>query len=117
VAEHKRLYLLEHVEPSDRETFADAVRATALALKIPPDWLMAVMYQESRLQPDAVNLAGSKACGLIQFMPDTIEALNLPADRSVPVDLVPGGEELGRGTRAVSPGQHRLQTESRPRHR
>lgn len=46
-------------------------------LKIDPNYLMAVMAFESgrSFLPDKVNAAGSKAVGLIQFMPNTAKSL------------------------------------------
>lgn len=42
-------------------------------LKIDPNWLLAVMYKESRIRHDIINKIG--AGGLIQFMPDTAKGL------------------------------------------
>ena len=69
------LYLLEEASPfiKDVHNFEYKVRRIAKKLHIPPEWLMAVMYSESRLNPDAVNLKGSGATGLIQFMPTTAD--------------------------------------------
>lgn len=59
---------------SDKEDFLAKVKAVAARLGINPDWLMGVMYKESRLNPGAVN-GSTGASGLIQFMPDTAAAL------------------------------------------
>lgn len=59
---------------SDKEDFLAKVKAVAARLGINPDWLMGVMYKESRLNPRAVN-GVTGAIGLIQFMPDTATAL------------------------------------------
>jgi hypothetical protein len=53
----------------DTAAFAQAVDRVAQDLHIPPDWLMAVMYAESGLNPAAENRQGSGAAGLIQFLP------------------------------------------------
>ncbi|MGB1207524.1 MAG: transglycosylase SLT domain-containing protein [Chitinophagales bacterium] len=68
------LYLLEEASHyvKDINNFEYKVRRIAKKLRVPPEWLMAVMYSESRLNPNAVNLKGSGATGLIQFMPNTI---------------------------------------------
>jgi hypothetical protein len=65
-----------------RTAFESRVRAIASALGINPDWLMMVMWSESRLNAQAVNKqpgdptdpltrSSKRATGLIQFMPDT----------------------------------------------
>jgi hypothetical protein len=69
-----------------RAVFETTVRSIALKLGINPDWLMMVMWSESRLNAQAVNKqegdpadslvrSAYRATGLIQFMPDT--ALNM----------------------------------------
>jgi hypothetical protein len=57
--------------------FVDKVAAIAIDLDIPPDWLMACMAFESAesFMAGKLNLAGSGAVGLIQFMPATAKAL------------------------------------------
>jgi hypothetical protein len=70
----------------DRAQFETTVRSISALLGINPNWLMMVMYSESRLNAQAVNFqpgdpsdpltrSATRATGLIQFMPDT--ALNL----------------------------------------
>jgi hypothetical protein len=73
------LYLMEKASQyvKDTESFETAVRETAAFLDIPPEWLMAVMYSESRLNPAAVNFKGSGATGLIQFMVPVVRELNV----------------------------------------
>lgn len=46
-------------------------------LEIPPDFLMACIAFETgeTFSPSILNAAGSKACGLLQFMPTTAAAL------------------------------------------
>jgi len=69
-----------------RATFEITVRNISDKLGINPNWLMMVMWSESRLNAQAVNKqagdpadpltrSANRATGLIQFMPDT--ALNL----------------------------------------
>ncbi len=77
------LYLLEHAKPyiPDLNGFADRVIDVAEDLAVPPDWLMAVMYAESKFDPGIANLQGSGATGLIQFMPATAADLGISIDR------------------------------------
>jgi soluble lytic murein transglycosylase len=51
---------------------AEIGRASGLA-RVPPDWILAVMRQESLLRPDAVSRAGAR--GLMQLLPATASAL------------------------------------------
>lgn len=64
------LALINFVPQSEQALFEAKVRAIAGRLGFPPEWLMAVMYSESGLRPNAVNPNGG-ATGLIQFMPAT----------------------------------------------
>ena len=58
----------------NREEFAEKVNNISNELGIEANWLMFVMWFESRLNPQAVNpISGST--GLIQFMPSTARAL------------------------------------------
>jgi len=72
------LYLIEEASRfvSDPLTFEGKVRSVAKALDIAPEWLMAVMYSESKFNPAVVNHRGSGATGLIQFMVPTVRELN-----------------------------------------
>ena len=67
------LYLLDRagIYVSDLPAFEYKVREVAKRLDIPPEWLMSVMYSESRFNAGAANFKGSGAIGLIQFMPTT----------------------------------------------
>lgn len=67
------LYLLDKVPPTvnNPHDFEEMVRQVSQNLDIAPEWLMSVMYAESRLDPSIVNRRGSQASGLIQFMPAT----------------------------------------------
>lgn len=61
--------------PAFREPgFKEALEKSAANLGIDPNHLIAIMKQESKLDPQAVNKT-SKATGLIQFMPDTAAKL------------------------------------------
>lgn len=69
------LYLMHKAQVyiDDPEGFEDKVRHTADRLNIPPEWLMAVMYSESKFNSSVENHKGSGAVGLIQWMPATIK--------------------------------------------
>lgn len=69
-----------------KATFEKVVNSISGSLGINPNWLMMVMWFESRLNAQAVNLqpgdpadpalrAAYRATGLIQFMPDTARRL------------------------------------------
>ena len=65
----------------DTEAFADKVQNIAEMLEVPAEWLMAVMYAESKFDPGVANFKGSGAVGLIQFMPTTALDLNVSTER------------------------------------
>lgn len=71
--EEQQLYLMEKasIYVADLPVFEAKVRNVAKLLSVPPEWLMAVMYSESRFNAEAENFRGSGAVGLIQFMPAT----------------------------------------------
>jgi hypothetical protein len=54
-------------------SFVTKVRSVCTQLGVNPDWLMAMMYHESGLNPAVTNSIG--AVGLIQFLPSTAQAL------------------------------------------
>lgn len=58
----------------NRTDFLVRVADISAELGIDPNWLMSVMYFESRMNPKAVNRF-SNATGLIQFMPSTAKNL------------------------------------------
>lgn len=66
--------LFENKVTSNKEAFLSEVKSVARKLMIEPDWLMAVMWKESKLNPQAVNPT-TNATGLIQFMPSTAQGL------------------------------------------
>ncbi|MEO0896883.1 MAG: transglycosylase SLT domain-containing protein [Bacteroidota bacterium] len=72
------LYLMDKAKKhtADPDLFEARVRSVARGLEIPPEWLMAVMYTESRFNPSVRNFKGSGATGLIQFMGPTLRDLN-----------------------------------------
>lgn len=64
---------------TNREEFAKKVISISRALKINPNALMVTMYNESRLNPKAIN-PSSKATGLIQWLPSTAKGLGTSTD-------------------------------------
>ena len=63
----------------NREEFTEKVNNISHELGIEANWLMFVMWFESRLNPQAVNPI-SGATGLIQFMPSTARSLGTTTD-------------------------------------
>ncbi len=59
---------------TNKEAFLKKVVDVAGRLGVHANWLMAVMFKESRLNHKAVNANGG-ATGLIQFMPNTAQGL------------------------------------------
>ena len=55
--------------------FLRETEKVAERLEVPTDWLLAVMHHESKFSHTVANYAGSKAVGLIQFMPPTARDL------------------------------------------
>ena len=74
----EQLYLLDKASHHlhDPAQFAKKVRDVSSMLDIPAEWLMAVMYLESKFDVSVKNFKGSGAVGLIQFMPSTAKDLN-----------------------------------------
>lgn len=88
------LLYIDKIPAAIRSAFAQKVEDIATYLSIRPDWLMQVMYAESRLKPTAANRQGADkhlvAAGLIQFtlgsgivkagkVPSIAHILTLPA--------------------------------------
>lgn len=65
---------IDSVKHSNKKVFESELRKYANMLGIDPNWLQAVMFLESSLNPRAVNSV-TGATGLIQFMPATARAL------------------------------------------
>lgn len=63
----------------NRKEFTEKVTKISSELGIEADWLMFVMWFESKLNPQAVNPI-SGATGLIQFMPSTARSLGTTTD-------------------------------------
>ncbi len=78
-----KLYLLEEASQYiyETEVFEKKVREISQKLEIEPEWLMAVMYSESKFDASVLNYQGSGAVGLIQFMPKTAAELNISVER------------------------------------
>ncbi|MDW3646144.1 MAG: transglycosylase SLT domain-containing protein [Bacteroidia bacterium] len=75
----EELYLIEEASAyvENKELFEAGVKDVARKLDIAPEWLMAVMYMESRFNPAVENHRGSGAVGLIQFMVPTVREINM----------------------------------------
>lgn len=65
---------LDNYIPSPKAEFCAKIQTICNDLQISPEWLLAVMYIESRINPYAVNKY-TNATGLIQFMPATAKSL------------------------------------------
>ncbi len=83
VSKASSLYLLDKagIFVNDVTLFAKRVREISSMLGIQPEWLMAVMYSESKFDASVLNARGSGATGLIQFMPFTAKELNVSLER------------------------------------
>jgi hypothetical protein len=68
----------EYIKENKTE-FTEKVNNICAELRIEANWLMFVMWFESRLNPQAVNPI-SGATGLIQFMPSTARGLGTTTD-------------------------------------
>jgi hypothetical protein len=71
------------------QDFAASIESLGNDLGVDPMYLANVMYSESQLDPSKKNKAGSKATGLIQFMPTTASNLGTTTDelsRMTPVE-------------------------------
>ena len=87
-----KLFLYDQIkgDTAEKELFAEKVVKYADMLNTNPDWLMLLMYFESRLNPAAQN-STSKATGLIQFMPPTARYLGTSTDE---LKQMKGSEQL-----------------------
>jgi hypothetical protein len=75
-----KLYLIDQVNTTNRSAFAEKVVVISKALGINPNYLMAVMHFESKLDPSAVN-PRSGASGLIQFTRATAKGLGTSVEQ------------------------------------
>ena len=76
-----KLYLIEKIAPEYRHDFEARVREIADFHQFAPEWLMAVMFNESRLDHTARNQKGSGATGLIQWMPNVAQSFGVSTDQ------------------------------------
>lgn len=74
----KKMNFEEYIK-ENRKEFTEKVNSISNELGIEANWLMFVMWFESKLNPQAVNPI-SGATGLIQFMPSTARALGTTTD-------------------------------------
>lgn len=79
----QELYLMDKASlfVNDTKGFEKKVREIANQLRVAPEWLMAVMYSESKFDASVKNFKGSGATGLIQFMPAAASELNVSLKR------------------------------------
>ena len=66
--------LFDNFIKTNKDSFIAELQKYCNSLSINPDWLMTVMYAESRLNEKARN-PKTNATGLIQFMPSTAAGL------------------------------------------
>ena len=78
--------LFEKNIPENSTQFVDRVKQISALLNINPDWLMGLMYHESRLNHRIKNSIG--ATGLIQFMPGTMRGLNVTSQQLISMSNV-----------------------------
>jgi hypothetical protein len=102
------------------QDFASSIESLGNDLGVDPMYLANTMYAESTLNPSEKNKAGSKAMGLIQFMPRTAANLGTTTDelsRMTPVEQMEyvrryfSADNLGAGRlRALrnDPSQHNV---------
>ncbi len=69
--------IMKNVE--DPETFISKLYDICKKLQINPNWLLIVMWKESKINPKSINKKGG-ASGLIQFMPRTAKGLGTNID-------------------------------------
>lgn len=72
---------------SNPEEFIKKLVDISKKLQINPNWLLLVMWKESRINPKAINKSGG-ASGLIQFMPQTAKGLGTSVDNIRSMDGV-----------------------------
>jgi hypothetical protein len=84
------LYLMEKagLYVPDIDAFEAKVREISAMLEVPPEWLMAVMYSESKFDASVKNYKGSGATGLIQFMPAAASEMKVSLQRLERMDPV-----------------------------
>lgn len=85
--EEMEMIFLDKIPSSQRATFKTELLKVCTFLGIDPNWLMMVMWAESKVNPRAVNPT-SGATGLIQFMPNTARSLGTTTERIKQLDAV-----------------------------
>lgn len=84
--------IFEDKVKTNQAAFIQKVNDIARSLGINPNWLMAVMYKESKLNPQAQNtkypVGGGYATGLIQFVPDTARQLGTSVESLYQMDNI-----------------------------
>ena len=68
------------------QAFEQKVRDVSHRLQIPPEWLMSVIYSESKFNAKAKNHKGSGAVGLIQWMPATARDYGVSTSQLLKMD-------------------------------
>ena len=71
--------IFENSIKTNKDAFIAELQRYCNLLGFDPEWLMTVMYAESRVNEKARN-PKTKATGLIQFMPSTAKGLNTTVD-------------------------------------
>ena len=93
----------------DKNAFSSKVRAISADLGIDPNWLMATMYKESKLNPQAQNtkypVGGGYATGLIQFVPNTARSLGTSTSALYNMDAL---EQLDYVKKYFEPYKNRM---------
>ena len=98
------MILEERYKGKDKTIFMQNLRGVARRLGIRPEWLLAVMWKESRLEPGALN-GSTGASGLIQFMPATASGLGTSAEAIRQMD---GSEQLHYVEKYLKPYKGRM---------
>lgn len=80
------MILYENLVTQNRDAFIKKVKSISQYLGIHPDWLMAVMKNESGFNPRAENSIG--AIGLIQFLPRTYRGLGYTREQMLSMSNV-----------------------------
>lgn len=83
VNEQQTIYLADKAAKfvDNMPKFESKLRRICRRLEIPPEWLMTVIYFESRFQADAVNGKGSGATGLLQWKREEAEIISTTPEK------------------------------------
>lgn len=98
------MILEEKYQGEDRPGFLAKLKGVAQRLDVRPEWLLAVMWKESRLDPGALN-GSTGASGLIQFMPSTAAGLGTTAGA---IRAMSGSEQLYYVEKYLKPYKGRM---------